>query len=189
MMEVLSGWIADPNDVALKIVWALIAFLPAMATNALPVLTKVLFKVRHPIDFNTNFIDGRRVLGDGKTWEGFALGLLGGSLVGLGYVYVSSNALWSLYAILTGLGALLGDLVNAFVKRRLGMREGAPFPPFDQVDYLMGSYIIIKLSKADSLLNVPLEPLSLLIAMAISLVLHPLTNFVAYLLRVKDVPW
>ncbi len=179
------------NEITLKIVWSLILFLPAMAANALPVLARVLFRRRHPIDFNRNFVDGRRILGDGKTWEGFTLGLLGGLSLGLGYTYISKDILWVPYTLLTGLGALLGDSVNAFIKRRLGIREGGPFPPFDQVDYLLGSYFLIKAFNIDSLLVLSdsLDLWSLLIVISISLILHPLTNFIAYTLRIKEVPW
>ncbi|MCS7107844.1 MAG: CDP-2,3-bis-(O-geranylgeranyl)-sn-glycerol synthase [Sulfolobales archaeon] len=171
------------------IVWSLILFLPAMVTNALPVLTRVLFRNKHPIDFYRNFIDGRRILGDGKTWEGFTLGLIGGSSLGLCYVFISKNALWFLYGFSMGLGALLGDLINAFVKRRLGMRGGAPFPPFDQIDYLLGSFFIIKWLGIDSLIDVSLDLWNLLVAISISLILHPMTNLIAYVFKIKDVPW
>lgn len=179
------------DEATLKIIWSLILFLPAMVANALPVLARVLFKRRHPIDFNKNFMDGRRVLGDGKTWEGFTLGLLGGLLSGFGYTYVFKDSLWTLYTLSMSLGALLGDLINAFIKRRLGIQKGRPFPPFDQIDYLLGSYFIIKVLNIDSLLtlNSLLDLWSLLVAMCISLILHPLTNFIAYILRIKEVPW
>ncbi|MEM0361534.1 MAG: CDP-2,3-bis-(O-geranylgeranyl)-sn-glycerol synthase [Sulfolobales archaeon] len=185
----MSGWRMNLDGAVVMVVRALILFLPAMVANALPVLVRVFFRNRHPIDFNKNFIDGRRVLGDGKTWEGFVLGLSGSLLLGLGYVYIFGNGLWVLYAFFMSLGALLGDLINAFVKRRLGMRGGAPFPPFDQIDYLLGSFLIIRLSGVDLLLSTSLDLQSLLIAMVVSLILHPLTNFIAYLFGIKDVPW
>ncbi|MEM0454110.1 MAG: CDP-2,3-bis-(O-geranylgeranyl)-sn-glycerol synthase [Sulfolobales archaeon] len=185
----MSGWMTDLSESIIGTVWSLILFLPAMVANALPVLSRTFFRNKHPIDLNRNFIDGRRIFGDGKTWEGLMLGLLGGLSLGLCYAYVSRDDLWVLYAFFMGLGALLGDLINAFIKRRLGMRSGAPFPPFDQVDYLIGSFSIIKLSNIDSLLNVSLGLWNLLVVMLISLILHPLTNFIAYIFRIKDVPW
>ena len=171
------------------VVNTLILFFPSMVTNAFPVLTRVLFKEKHPIDFNKYFIDGGRVFGDGKTWEGFLLGILSSLSVGISYTYILGSYTWVIYSLTAGLGALLGDLLNAFVKRRLGIRTGAPFPPFDQVDYLLGSYCLVKVLNIDLLLSTSLELKNLLIGMMISLILHPLTNFIAYMIKVKDVPW
>lgn len=167
---------------------SIVLYLPAMICNAAPVLTNVI-KTKHPIDGGRIFIDGRRVFGDGKTWEGFIAGLVVGLLVGIAYTVVFHNHYTIVYTIVMSLGALLGDLTNAFVKRRLGLARGAPFPPVDQVDYLIGAYVLVKVFSVDSLANLSLNLEHLAIAILISLLLHPLTNAIAYILGFKDVPW
>ncbi|MEM4865043.1 MAG: CDP-archaeol synthase, partial [Acidilobaceae archaeon] len=57
---------------------AFLFILPAMFANAIP----VVFKGTRPIDGGRLFLDGRRILGDGKTWEGLMSGISAGSLVG-----------------------------------------------------------------------------------------------------------
>jgi len=37
---------------------------------------------RHPLDFGRRFRDGRRIFGDGKTFEGLAIGTAAGTLLG-----------------------------------------------------------------------------------------------------------
>lgn len=171
-----------------KFAETLIYFTPAMICNAVPVLTRV-FKYRHPIDGGRVLGDGRRVLGDGKTWEGFIAGLLAGLFTGVVYTLMSGNTSWIMYTLIMGLGALLGDLINAFIKRRIGLKQGSPFPPFDQIDYLLGSYVLIKTLKLDLTTSTELTLEHLILAMFISLILHPLTNLIAYMLGFKEVPW
>lgn len=167
---------------------SIVLYLPAMACNAAPVLTNVV-KNKHPIDGGKNFVDGRRIFGDGKTWEGFIAGLTVGLLMGIPYAIKFHNQYMMIYTIAMGLGALLGDLVNAFIKRRLGLARGAPFPPVDQVDYLIGAYVLVKVLGVDSLASIALNIEHLAVAILISLLLHPLTNAIAYVLGFKDVPW
>ncbi len=171
-----------------KFTEALIYFAPAMICNAAPVLTRV-FRYRHPIDGGRVLRDGRRVFGDGKTWEGLIAGLLAGLLTGVAYTLIFNTASCIMYALIMSVGALLGDLINAFIKRRVGLKQGSPFPPLDQVDYLLGSYVSIKSLNIDLIMGVELTLEHLVLAMLISLILHPLTNFMAYMLGFKEVPW
>ncbi|HIH72167.1 MAG TPA: CDP-archaeol synthase, partial [Thermococcaceae archaeon] len=58
---------------------ALWYILPAYFANASP----VIFKGKTPMDFGKSFVDGKRILGDGKTWRGFFGGLFTGILIGV----------------------------------------------------------------------------------------------------------
>src|SRR2546425_3618713 len=131
---------------------ALLAFwflLPAYVANPMA----VVFGGGTPMDFGRALRDGRRILGDGKTWRGFAGGVVSGLVLGL-----LLNALGSLSSprssfgewpgvlgvlVLLPVGALLGDLLGAFVKRRLGLERGAKAPGLDQYDFLIGVFLVL----------------------------------------------
>jgi CDP-2,3-bis-(O-geranylgeranyl)-sn-glycerol synthase len=82
------------------------------------------------------------------------------------------------------LGALLGDLAGAFVKRRLGIAPGGLLPVIDQVDFVVGA-VLFSLPVATSILSWELIVAALLITPP----LHLLTNFAAYKLGLKNNPW
>lgn len=42
-----------------------------------------------------------------------------------------------------GLGALFGDIVKSFFKRRLGIKPGTMFQPWDGIDYMIGAIIFM----------------------------------------------
>jgi CDP-2,3-bis-(O-geranylgeranyl)-sn-glycerol synthase len=84
----------------------LLILLPALAANGAPVLLKYSGTA---IDGGRYFIDGRRILGDGKTWEGFATGILYGSILALLLSALTCNLLLAYGGILVSLGAMLGS--------------------------------------------------------------------------------
>ena len=43
--------------------------------------------------------------------------------------------------VLIPLGALLGDLTGAFIKRRLGIQPGGLLPIVDQIDFVVGAVV------------------------------------------------
>ncbi len=47
-----------------------------------------------------------------------------------------------LVGVLMGLGALLGDLIESFIKRRLNKPSGRPWFPWDQIDWIMGAMVL-----------------------------------------------
>jgi CDP-2,3-bis-(O-geranylgeranyl)-sn-glycerol synthase len=111
-----------------------------------------------PIDFGKNWKDGRRILGDGKTWRGLLAGTFLGMTAGFGLVVAAEYISSSEYAYL-GLtdfegfpmmililfslcfGALFGDIIESFVKRRVGKERGQDWIPFDQLDFLVGALV------------------------------------------------
>jgi len=178
------------NTIGNLILRALLLFLPAMVANASPVLiVGKIVKNGHPIDLGYILKDGRRLFGEGKTWEGLISGIITSSLVGLSYAKYTTNNYWIMYGIVVGLGALLGDLLNSFVKRRLGKGRGDPFPPFDQITFIIGAFIMIKVSGIEALTGIYLNSTDLLIGVAIAGILHPVSNYIAYKLGLKSVPW
>lgn len=152
-------------------VYALQFIFPAYCANAAP----VIFGGGPPIDGGRSFPDGRPIFGPRKTFRGFFAGLAVGTLVG----FLQDNVL---QGFVLSLGALVGDLIESFVKRRLNRPPGAPFPVADQLDFVAGALLFSPLVSS--------PPLSVaLIVVVITPPIHLVTNIVAYLLGVKQEPW
>jgi len=157
---------------------AIIFILPAYCANATPVIAGGGL----PIDLNRKFFDGKPIFGKNKTFRGFFFGFAVGTCVGLleSVVFNYSAA----FGPLLSLGALSGDLVGAFLKRRLGISPGDLLPVIDQVDFVVGAL-------AFSLL-LPSPSPSWQLAVTVLLLtppIHLLTNFAAYKLKLKRNPW
>lgn len=174
--------------------------LPAYVANGFAVFSK-LFRTRHPIDRGRVLRDGHPLFGAGKTWEGFAIGFVAGASVGV-LQYATAPMLLVLIeqylflpdqlrpvallcvpqVLLVALGALLGDVLGAFIKRRLNIPRGRPAPVVDQLAFLS---VAILLGMVANPLPLVLVGFLLLVTPAI----HLLANAIAYLLGLKDVPW
>jgi CDP-2,3-bis-(O-geranylgeranyl)-sn-glycerol synthase len=171
--------------------------LPAWIANALPVLGGG----GRPIDGGMVFRDGNRLLGNGKTIRGFVVGIIFGTLVGViqylaapvlrpllqQFVAVTPDMDYILFmqipvAFLLSLGALTGDIVGSFVKRRVGVRSGDPSPVLDQI-----GFIIMALLFASPFL-LP-EPVYVVVLILVTLAIHWISNALGYLLGLKKNPW
>ncbi|TNF38780.1 MAG: CDP-archaeol synthase [Gammaproteobacteria bacterium] len=100
-----------------------------VVANGTPVLVQKLFAERfnRPVDMGLVFLDGKRVLGDSKTWRGLISAIVVTALVSILLDYDMQ-----LGALLAGY-AMLGDLLSSFIKRRLGMPASSMAPFLDQV--------------------------------------------------------
>ena len=167
------------NEIIEIIGSALWFILPAYFANATP----VVLGGGPPLDGGRRLGDGRRIFGDGKTVRGFVAGLVAGIIIGAlqGVVKGSFSHYLSL-GFLLALGALLGDLMGSFIKRRLGIERGGALPGLDQL-----GFVIIAL-----LLASPVEVPSWQVIAAILLItpaLHLATNFIGYKLGLKSRPY
>ena len=163
-------------DVVTLIVEVFKFIFPAYCANAAPVLAGGGV----PMDFGKNFLDGKRVFGRNKTFNGFFFGLTIGIVAGSVEVVLFGYPL--LFVALSPLGALLGDLAGAFLKRRLNIPPGGLLPVVDQVDFVVGALVF----------SLPLAIVTLPLAVAVLLItppIHLLTNFAAYRLKLKSNPW
>ena len=156
---------------------ALYIVLPTYCTNGAP----VIFGGGRPIDMGRRLGDGQRILGDNKTIRGFIGGLLVGVAVGILCSYLFSKNLL-LIAIPASLGALMGDLAGAFVKRRLRIAPGGAFPVLDQLDFVVCAIACVSLFASVSYGVI-------LIMLLVTPPIHFLTNVGAYLLGLKDHYW
>ena len=138
-------------EVILQAFWLII---PAYIANA----SAVLVGGGTPVDFGKNWRDGKRILGDGKTWRGLFAGAFIGMTAGFGlavaarYIALSDFAFLNLsdfegfplmIPIIFSLcfGALTGDVVKSFFKRRIGKNRGEDWILFDQIDFIVGALL------------------------------------------------
>lgn len=171
--------------------------LPAWIANSMP----VVFGGGMPIDRGKHFRDGRRLFGDGKTIRGFIVGVLCGTLVGLAQVLIapSLRPILAQYvtitddmdlvllmtlpsAFLLSFGALLGDLIGSFLKRRVDIKSGNPSPVLDQL-----GFIIMGLILASPVLQPGPQYITILVIT--TLLIHWISNALGYLLGFKKNPW
>ncbi|HDO20294.1 MAG: CDP-2,3-bis-(O-geranylgeranyl)-sn-glycerol synthase [archaeon GB-1867-097] len=155
----------------LYIIWK---FFPAYVANASPVL---LIKKGKPIDFNKKFIDGKPIFGSHKTVEGFLTGTVVGTI--FGYLQDMNNPL---RGVSLSLGAMIGDLLGSFIKRRMGIESGKSAPILDQVAFIIGAVTFSSFFSHYSLM----EAVTIIL---VTIPIHIATNLIAYLLKIKDVPW
>ena len=154
--------------------WGLIVeVLPALVANATP----VLLGGGPLIDGGMKFWDGKPLLGAHKTWQGLIAGIIAGVICG------GILSLWEqrflIIGLLQGIGAMLGDLLGSFVKRRLGFQPGRWVPFLDELPFLYGAMLL-----SAPLLNGALwDPYRLLVLSGVVLLLHDITNGILGRLR------
>ncbi len=178
---------------------ALWFFLPAYVANPMA----VVWGGGTPMDFGRRLRDGERLLGDGKTWRGLIGGVLSGALLGfvltLPFVLLDPGSTWSfgapidafLASAVLALGALLGDVAGAFVKRRMHKPRGAKAPVLDQYDFVAGGLLaslliagwsVPRFFSADAWFG-------LLAIILITPALHRGVNILGYRMGKKHEPW
>ncbi len=171
--------------------------LPAWIANSTP----VIFGGGTPIDRRRVFRDGHRLLGDGKTIRGFVVGVLLGTLTSvvqgavaphilpvlMEYVVVTTEMQALLFidpitGFLLSLGALMGDLVGSFAKRRIDVKSGNPAPVLDQIGFIIMALIFV---------SPIIQPAAVYvyILVAMTLGVHWVSNAIGFLLGLKDNPW
>ena len=173
-------------------------FLPAFVANPAAVLSGG----GRPVDGGRILADGHRLFGDGKTWRGFGGGVLVGVLVGLVQwglsAAVEPELSWGTLpgglvpVLVLPAGALLGDLLGAFLKRRMGKPRGANTPGLDWYDFYLGAFLLLIFADYGFFLEhyVRGEAIyGLLFITVITPVLHRVVNVLGFKLGKKDVPW
>ncbi len=147
-------------------------------TNMTPsFLAKIFPNLKYPLDFGLK-IKGKRILGDHKTIRG----IVGGSITGSLVATVISLFLYPLqlsFILLIPFSALIGDAVKSFLKRQKGIKEGEPFFPFDQLDWILGVCCCLYF--------IGYRDITILILLIISgFILHLLIKFLGYLIKLDE---
>ncbi|MFC4245671.1 CDP-2,3-bis-(O-geranylgeranyl)-sn-glycerol synthase [Natribaculum luteum] len=175
------------------IVVAFWAMLPAYVPNN----AAVLAGGGRPIDGGRTWGDSR-ILGDGKTWRGTAVGTAAGAVLALVLNAISGDVgsvtgvglpVFPAPAIVAlPFGAMLGDILASFLKRRTGRERGAAFPGVDQLDFVVVSLALAFVAAPDWFLETFTLPV-LAVVVIITPLLHVTTNVIAYKLGLKNEPW
>jgi CDP-2,3-bis-(O-geranylgeranyl)-sn-glycerol synthase len=170
----------------LQAVWLM---LPAYIANP----TAVIFGGGTPIDFGRNWRDGRRILGEGKTFRGLVGGGACGIIIGLMQRQVSPAGeifvIPSITAVIAlSFGALLGDIVKSFFKRRLGFERGEKLLLIDQLDFVAGAWILAYIVDPQWFTE-NFTYWIIIIVLILTPILHRLTNIIGFHIKLKKEPW
>jgi CDP-2,3-bis-(O-geranylgeranyl)-sn-glycerol synthase len=185
---------------------------PSFAANGMMVIAgKIKGIKRYPIDGGRKFKDGTRILGEGKTWNGFIGGWLSGFLISavicwwffqmiasatnydiLAYVtkdyidtFIAAGVNFNTYLLsqlFIALGSPIGDMIGSFFKRRRKKNRGDVFLFWDQNDFAIISGII-------ALIWFPLHWYFWIFLLLITPIMTALANLIGYYIGKKDVPW
>lgn len=185
-------------DMILLILQSIYFIVPAYFANMAPVIAnkmKILREINKPIDMNAKFEDGKPIFGKNKTFRGLIVAVLTGIL--FAYIQLAlynltffrnisitnySNPI--LLGFLLGTGAITGDLIKSFFKRRLNIRPGKPFIPLDQTDFVIGAYIF-----AFPVYYKIITWQIILTSLIASFMLHIIVNHLAYYLKIRKEKW
>jgi len=178
--------------ILVEVLWFM---LPAYGANMVPGLFRnTLMWLGKPVDFGKEW-KGNRLLGNNKTFRGFVVGVLCAMLLAsIQRIAYQTQSIKSISMIdysqinplvlgfLFGFGALFGDAAKSFFKRRLGIRPGARWIPFDQVDWVIGSLLFV------SFFYVP-DTAHLIMIIVLFPILHVIVNHIAFYLRIRETKW
>jgi len=182
-------------DIALYTVKCIYLIIPGAFAIMTPMFVKNYFKwLAVPVDHGRTF-GGKPLFGKNKTYRGFVFGTLAAMIFAymqkilhqlsffqeISFVdYNEVNII--LFGFLIGFGALFGDLVKSFFKRRLGIAPGKPFMPWDQIDAVIGGFVFI----------LPVFKPTLLMfftVLLVSFLIHLLNRTIAYKLKLSKDRW
>jgi CDP-2,3-bis-(O-geranylgeranyl)-sn-glycerol synthase len=184
---------------ALAVLWVL---LPAYVANAFAPTPKGRGP---PMDFGRVWArDGRRVLGPSKTWSGFLfagfcampVGLLEAWLILLAppslalvpQLAPSVLAAVPVVAILT-FGAMSGDALGSFVKRRLGRTSGSRTFFLDQLPFVLVPIAVGAVFYPGLFVGTFASWEAVFWLLVYTLGLHAAFNYIGYWVGLKKVPW
>jgi CDP-2,3-bis-(O-geranylgeranyl)-sn-glycerol synthase len=158
--------------------------LPMYVTNSMA----MVFGGGQRLDFNKNCSDGRPLLGKSKTLRGTFFGIMLGMVCVLAIwllfpqytILLTDNYLF--YGLMLCLGAIIGDAVASFFKRRLNFSPGREVLLLDQLDFIIGGLIFTAYIYLPTFFE-------LAVLAVATLIVHKLSNFLAFKIKLKRVPW
>jgi len=168
----------------------IVLLLPAYLSNPIALWSskvKFLKPFGKPIDLRLNWFDGKRVFGDSKTFRGFLSGVLVAVIVTIVFYFAFSSIKVNLYSslkealilgFLAGFGAMGGDLIRSFFKRRAGIKTGEIWFPFDDLDFVIGALLLLGVY-----INFPI--IFILLTLIGTLTLRFVTNIFDFIFRLK----
>jgi CDP-2,3-bis-(O-geranylgeranyl)-sn-glycerol synthase len=191
------------NTLLLLLIQSAYFLIPAYFANMAPPIAKkfkFLESLKIPIDRGKKFSDGRSLFGQNKTYRGYVVGIIGGiigayiqmllfkypifqniSIIGIDY---TSHFVVLLLGVLLGFGAITGDLIESFLKRRVGMDSGESFVPWDQIDHVIGAYIFVL-----PIVFYALTWKLFLCSIIITFFLHVIINHISFYMNIRQEKW
>jgi CDP-archaeol synthase len=161
-----------------------------------------LSHLSHPIDHGATF-RGKRLFGDNKTYRGVVAVSLGTALgFGLQSIFLHqidfikrielfaySPSKTMIIGSAMGLAGMLSELPNSFIKRQCGIAPGRAgsgwekiiFYGYDQIDFLVGAWIVLSMV-------VSLTAGRILISVLFMLVAHQALTSIGYVLGMRATP-
>jgi len=155
---------------------------PMYVANAAP----ILIHGKKPLDFEKKF-RGKRILGKGKTIVGTLAGIIVGTIAGLLFSLIFPHVFdlipnYYLLIFTLAIGAMLGDIVESFIKRQVGIESGSFCPLFDQIDFIVGGFVL------SLIIRIPEIEIVLLVFIT-TIFAHLFFNALSFKLGLKKVPW
>lgn len=134
-----------------------------------------------------------RLLGSHKTVLGAVLGIVVALVVAAVQAALVPVAMfadialvdyrdWPLLGLGFGIGAMGGDAIKSLFKRRLAIAPGAPWLPFDQLDFVLGALLLVGPWTALTAVDVGT-------ILVVSFVGDLVVNRIAFRLGIKRSPW
>ena len=131
--------------------------------------------------------------GTNKTWRGIIVATIFGGIVFILQKYFHSRGFQSLslidysdfsilFGFILGFGAIMGDLIKSYYKRKAGIPPGKPWIPYDQLDFVLGGLIL------GLFFYVPPANV-ILVLFVVSPILHLGINFIGYLFGINESKW
>lgn len=186
-----------------QLLWLILPLVLAGISNMIWVKLPWFQAWRVPMDQGRYWRDGRRILGDNKTWKGFVGMIIMTALWLQVFELLAKTQPWAaalsllpfrhwpglmgwFYGALWGLSYVLAELPNSFIKRRLGIEPGQTgqgmlgflFTLLDQSDSVLGCLLAMQMFYRSSWI----DSLAILI---LATALHYLTNLLLFVLGLK----
>tara|TARA_Y100000294_G_C8291858_1_gene231118 strand:+ start:68 stop:526 length:459 start_codon:yes stop_codon:yes gene_type:complete len=146
-----------------------------------PVLFRFAFIKDTPIN--------EKMFGKNKTWRGLLVATVAGGTVfwlqqqaykqgftALALIDYSDFTIG--LGVLMGIGAIVGDLIESYYKRKAGIAPGEPWLVFDQLDFVIGALVF------GFFIFVPPAEV-VLVLLIVSPLLHLVVNYIGYLVGLR----